>query len=143
MGIAANKFRYLFLATRKSGIEYEISQFNQQRVFLMNQSESLASEFARSIYDSGKHSDLYDGEIPGLLPGMSGNLPGFTPADETPMSESEYESKMSALQSEDVKYEILVRKLESVLEASKTEMESVYEILKKNNEKEYNTFNNG
>ncbi len=140
MGIAANKFRLLYLTSSKSDIEYKILVLNQKRIALLDQSSSLSASFAQSIFDSGEHSDLYDGQIPGLLPGMSDDSDIFDPSDETPISESQYEAQLAVIHAMDKEYNIEVKKLESFYEAKKTEIESVSQILKKNTEKDYKTF---
>lgn len=140
MGIAANKFRLLFLTASKSDIEYKIFTLNRKRIELMNLAESIATGFANSIFQSGDHSGLYDGMFPGVFPGMSDDNPFLGDDDENPIPIGEYEAQMAAIQSIDRKYELEVKKLEMFHEAKKTEIDSVKEMLKKNTEKEYKTF---
>lgn len=140
MGIAANKFRLLFLAASKSDIEYKILTLNQKRKALMDQAAQMANSFAQTIFDSNKRTDLYDGAFPGVFPGMSDNSPFLTPSDESSFPEGQYEAQMVVIHSMDKEYELEIKKLESFYEAKKTEMDSVKEVLKKNTEKEYKTF---
>lgn len=136
MGIAANKFRLLFLTASKSDIEFKMLKLNQLRIGLMSSAEKFAAQQSNNIFQSGQHSDLYNGNTPGALPGFIGNP--FVSQDEVP--EGAYEAQMTVIHSMDKEYEIQIKKLETFHEAKKTEVDSVKELLKKNTEKEYKTF---
>jgi hypothetical protein len=137
MGIAANKFRLLFLTASKSDIEYKIFLLNQKRMALMDSAENIARNFSNGIFDSGQHSDLYDGQMPGIFPWMGGSNPSLP---EDPVPTGDYEAQMAVIHAMDKEYEMEVKKLETFHEAKKTEIDSVREILKKNTEKDYKTF---
>ncbi len=140
MGIAANKFRLLFLAASKSDIEYKVLTLNQKRKALMDSAESLSRDFADNIFQSGQRSDLYNGALPGVFPGMGQDSPFIDPSDETPFLKEKYEAQIAVIHSMDKEYEIEIKKLESFYQAKKTEIDSVKEMLKKNIEKEYKAF---
>jgi len=136
MAIAVNKFRLLFLTASKSDIEFKMLKLNQLRSGLMNSATQLAAQFANSIFETGEHSNLYGGTIPGALPGFIGNP--FV--DQDPIPEGEYEAQMIIIQSMDKNYEVELKKLDIFHQAKKTEVESIEKLLKKNIEKDYKTF---
>ena len=129
MAIASNKFRLLFLTATKSDIEYQITVLNQKRMNLLFSAESISGNLASAIYSSGEHSDFYDGNS-GIFPWMTGGSAAV----------EDYEAELEAIQIQDSAFEIKVKKMESIYEAKKTEIDSVKEILKKNTEKDYKTF---
>ena len=136
MGIAANKFRYLYLAASKSDMEFKLQKLSQLRIGLTDSAARISADFSNTIFQSGQNSSLYDGTLPGALPGVIGNP--FVEQDEIPTGE--YEAQIQVIHEMDQKYELEYKQIESFYEAKKSEMDSVKEILKKNTEKEYKTF---
>jgi|GEM_PF-881248 len=147
MGIAANKFRLLYLTASKSDIEYKIFVLNRKRMALLDSSSQAAANFADSAYQSGGHTGLHDGELPGIFPWMSGSTqasssnPFFGGIPETPAPSGDYEAENAVIHAMDRELELKIKELESFYEAKKTEMDSVKEMLKKNTQKEFKTFN--
>ncbi|HSA07057.1 MAG TPA: hypothetical protein P5556_07735 [Candidatus Gastranaerophilales bacterium] len=143
MGIAANKFRLLYLLASKSDTEFKIFKINQKRMALLDTSEVAAKKYANTIFQSGQRTDLYDGDSPGIFPWMT-NIASQNPfnatLEEDPMPTGMYEAEMAIIHDMDKEYELEGEKLKSFYEAKKTEIESVQEILKKNTEKDYKTF---
>ncbi len=141
MGIAANKFRLLFLKAHQSDLEYKVMLLFNRRRALSQQSLELASNNANNIFQSDNYSDLYDGDIPGPFPGGTWPIPGVTLPDEDPIPTGEYEAQMAVLQALDKELEMDAERIKILLEAAKTESESIDKLLRKNIEKEYKTFN--
>lgn len=130
MGLASNNYRLLYLTAGKSDIEYKISILCQKRIMLMSQSKHIAALQAGNIFQTGERESSYDGGNVNPLPGLPGN---YTGADETndvdTIPASDYEAQLSIIQDTDAQYAIEVKLLDTMLEAKKTEIESVKKLL--------------
>lgn len=148
MGIAANKFRLLFLKAHQSDLEYKIMLLFSRRKALTDQSISLATNYSNNIFQTDQHSDLYNltddnGDplpAPGLLPGLNFPLPGVNLPAPQPIPTGDYEAETAVLQAMDKELEMDAERLKILLEAAKTEVDSIDKLLRKNIEKEYKTF---
>jgi len=140
MGIAANKFRLLFLKAHQSDLEYKIMLIFNRRRALSDQAVQISTNSANNIFQNDEYADMYGGQVPGALPGFVGPLPGVTvPQDEIPTGD--YEQQMAVIQAMDRELEMDAESIKVLIEAAKTESEAIDKLLTKNIEKEYKTFN--
>jgi len=139
MGIAANKFRLLFLTAHKSDLEYKLSIINQRRVALIDQSLQIAANSSNNIFETDDYSNLYDGQTVGALPGFTSPTPGVT-VEQDPVPTGDYEQQTLVLQALDKELQMDGESVKILIETAKTEVEAVDKLLFKNIEKEYKTF---
>ncbi|OGI04491.1 MAG: hypothetical protein A2Y25_06035 [Candidatus Melainabacteria bacterium GWF2_37_15] len=139
MGIAANKFRLLFLKAHQSDIEYKLTLIFNRRKALLDQSMQIASQQSNNVFDTDDYSELYDGQTPGALPGFT-NPVGGVPIQQDPVPTGSYEEQTAVLHALDQQLEMDAEGLKVLLESAKTEVEAVDKLLFKNIEKEYKTF---
>lgn len=140
MGIAANKFRLLYLKASKSDLEYKIALIFERRKALLDRSMEISAENSNNIFQTGDNRQLYDGQMPGPLPGFSAPLPGITLPEADPIPTGNYEEQTAVLQALDKELELDAEKIKIMIESAKTEIDSVDQLLRKNIEKEYKTF---
>lgn len=136
MGIAANKFRLLFLKGGKSDVEYKLSIIFARRKALLSQSMEFSRSQADNIFQNGP-IEMYDGETPGVIPGFPGT-PGDIPED--PIPTGDYEEESYVLHAMDRELELDAEQLKVLIETYQTEIEAVDKLLSKNIEKSYDTF---
>lgn len=130
MGLSSNNFRLLYLTAGKSDIEYKISMLCQKRVMLMSQSKHIAALYTGSIFQDGERQSSYDEGNVNPLPGLPGNIYGNDETNDVDtIPASDYEAQLSVIQDTDAQYEIQVKLLDTMLEAKKTEIESVKKLL--------------
>ena len=131
MGIAANKFRLLFLKGSKSDVEYRITLIFQRRKALMQQAMQFSSDYSNNLFAGNNGYD----DIPGPLPGFVG-----TDIPTSPLPTGEFEEKLLVLQKLDKEMELDAEQLKVQMETYASEIESIDKLLKKNIEKDYKTF---
>ncbi len=139
MGIAANKFRLLFLKAHQSDLEYKIMLLFNRRRALSDQAVQISSNTANNIFQSDEYADMYGGQVPGALPGFMNPFPGINvPQDEIPTGD--YEQQLSVIHALDKELEMDAERIKILIESAKTESEAIDKLLRKNIEKEYKTF---
>jgi len=136
MGFADAVTGRLFLARRKSDLEFQIQTIMERKLAILDQCNQISAQLANGIFQSGQHNDISSSTaFPGavyptpVIPGI--NVP------QTSIGTNQYERQLAKLQGVEKELDVKQKKFESELEAVKAEEESLKKIAQDHAKKDF------
>lgn len=119
MGLSASQARFLQLTARKSDLEFQGQQLNQERTILANKMDQIAVDMNN------------------VLQQQDGNT-GYDPT--TDPVYLALQNDLDSVQSQDVILEINLKDVDTEHQSTQTEIDSVSKVIDKNIDMTYKTF---
>jgi len=136
MGFADAVTGRLFLARRKSDLEFQIQTIMERKLAILDQCNQISAQLSNTIFQDGQHGDISNGAA---LPGYVAGSP-LIPAVGIPQNSigtNQYERQLGRLQSLEKELDVKQKKFETELEAVKAEEESMKKIAQDHAKKDF------
>lgn len=137
MGFADAVTGRLYLARKKSDLEFKLQVITERKMAVLDASNQVSAGLANTIFQSGgMHESISDGAA---LPGFIGGSPLIPPMyiPQLPIGVNLYEFLLGYLQNIEKELDAKQKKFETELEAVKTEEESVKKIASDHAKKDF------
>lgn len=131
MGMAASQARFLNLTSRKSDLEYQVQQVNQQRTLIADQTLPIYNSIVSLAVPSTSNFDMTT---------TAGQTAYSAAMNSYTAQMNSYNAQEAYFQQQDKILEMQLKNLDTQHQAVQTEIDSVKKVIEKNVDGTFKTF---